>query len=378
MPDFDKVTISSGGKEVVSLEADVSKAPPPLKFKLSGGKVSCWNTNGVPVLVMYGNDNFGGIEITDSEHQIRVSLRGGASGGHISLSSLKPGMPTIELDADEGSLVVRNPDGTDLVTIGHGRNLSVGAEGQHGGIRLDGENSAISLSTFNPVANKQEEWIRLDAGEEGSTHGIRLRGVDPRQEQPFPGPPVDVIRLENQTGTMWLGGHGNAGHLAIFSENGDNETFPQATIHLDGQAGDIFLQNADCAEEFDVTESNAIEPGTVMVIDQEGALRPSTEAYDKRVAGVISGAGDCKPGITLAKRPSQSNRMPVALIGKVYCKVDSLYSPIEAGDLLTTSPTLGHAMKATDPLKAVGAVIGKTLRPFNAGCGLVPVLIALQ
>jgi hypothetical protein len=68
----------------------------------------------------------------------------------------------------------------------------------------------------------------------------------------------------------------------------------------------------------------------------------------------------------------------VALLGKVYCKVDAQYSPIEVGDLLASSPTPGHAMKAADPLKAFGSVIGKALRPLQAGQGLVPVLVALQ
>ena len=65
-------------------------------------------------------------------------------------------------------------------------------------------------------------------------------------------------------------------------------------------------------------------------------------------------------------------------MGKVYCKVDAQYAPIEVGDLLTTSPTLGHAMKAEDPWKAFGAVLGKALRPLAAGQGLIPILIALQ
>jgi hypothetical protein len=66
------------------------------------------------------------------------------------------------------------------------------------------------------------------------------------------------------------------------------------------------------------------------------------------------------------------------LLGKVYCKVDSQYSSIEVGDLLTTSPTPGFAMKASEPGKAFGAVIGKALRPMNMGQGLIPILIALQ
>jgi hypothetical protein len=70
--------------------------------------------------------------------------------------------------------------------------------------------------------------------------------------------------------------------------------------------------------------------------------------------------------------------MPIALMGKVYCKVDAGYGAIEVGDLLTTSPFPGHAMKATDPLKSFGSVIGKALRPLEAGQSLIPILIALQ
>jgi hypothetical protein len=142
--------------------------------------------------------------------------------------------------------------------------------------------------------------------------------------------------------------------------------------------GDIRLANADCAEDFDIAGLEKVEPGTVMVIESEGTLQPSNIAYDKRVAGVISGAGKYKPGIILDKQESSNNRMPIALMGKVYCKVDAQYGSIEVGDLLTTSPTVGHAMKVDDPLKAFGAVIGKALRPLKEDQGLIPILIALQ
>jgi len=62
----------------------------------------------------------------------------------------------------------------------------------------------------------------------------------------------------------------------------------------------------------------------------------------------------------------------------VFCKVDASYSPIDRGDLLTTSETPGHAMKAADPRLAFGAILGKALRPLVAGRGLIPVLVALQ
>lgn len=141
---------------------------------------------------------------------------------------------------------------------------------------------------------------------------------------------------------------------------------------------DVFVGGGDCAEDFDISDAALADPGTVMVLDQQGALQPSFRPYDRKVAGIISGAGDYKPGIVLDRRQSEKSRMPIALVGKVYCKVDAQYFAIEVGDLLTTSPTSGHAMKADDPLKAFGAVIGKALRPLAEGQGMIPVLIALQ
>lgn len=122
----------------------------------------------------------------------------------------------------------------------------------------------------------------------------------------------------------------------------------------------------DVAEGFGTQHSEIIEPGTVVVLDQDGLVRAADEAYDKKAVGVISGAGNYRPAIVLDKQSSQASCLPVALMGKVCCKVDAQYSPIEVGDLLTTSPTPGHAMKAADPFSAFGAVIGKAFRPFGA------------
>jgi hypothetical protein len=149
---------------------------------------------------------------------------------------------------------------------------------------------------------------------------------------------------------------------------------PKGTLHC----FDVSISNADCAEDFDLSGVETIEPGTVMTLDQEGKLKQSENAYDRRVAGVISGAGNYKPGIVLDKQASHTHRVPIALLGKVFCKVDAKYSPIEVGDLLTTSPTVGHAMKAEDPLKVFGSVIGKALLPLRAGQGMIPILVSLQ
>ena len=143
--------------------------------------------------------------------------------------------------------------------------------------------------------------------------------------------------------------------------------------------GDIRLLNADCAEEFELElELDAIEPGTVVVLSEGGRLQPSERDYDKRVAGVVSGAGDYRPGLTLDARATGRERVPVALMGKVFCRADARRGAIGVGDMLTTSATPGHAMKATDPLLSFGSVIGKALAPLGAGRGLIPVLATLR
>jgi hypothetical protein len=65
-------------------------------------------------------------------------------------------------------------------------------------------------------------------------------------------------------------------------------------------------------------------------------------------------------------------------MGRVYCKVDASYCPIEVGDMLTTSATSGYAMRASDPARAFGAVMGKALASVNHGRDLIPILVTLQ
>ena len=135
----------------------------------------------------------------------------------------------------------------------------------------------------------------------------------------------------------------------------------------------------DIAEDFDLEDEplNA-EPGTVLVIGRSGKLSACAESYDTRVAGVVSGAGELRPAVVLQRLNDGRRRSPIALVGKVVCKVDAAFGSIETGDLLTTSPTPGRAMKVTNALKALGAILGKALRPHNVGHGMVPILVSLR
>ena len=162
-----------------------------------------------------------------------------------------------------------------------------------------------------------------------------------------------------------------------------NEDHARDEIVLDNAgnltlAGDIILSGGDCAEDFDVDDAAGLTPGTVMCIGSDGRLRISTKAYDRQVAGIIAGAGDLHPGILLGRRQTGLAKVPVALIGRVWCKADAVAAPIDPGDLLTTASTPGHAMKASDAQGSFGAVIGKALDNLSHGKGLIRVLIALQ
>jgi hypothetical protein len=191
-----------------------------------------------------------------------------------------------------------------------------------------------------------------------STNGEGVRGIS---HSPSHGGVVGTNEDSNGIGI-----YGKGGRLAALFD-GDVEV-----------SGEIKFIGADCAEEFAIATNTGIDPGTVMTIDSDGTLSPSAVAYDRCVAGVVSGAGDCKPGIVLGKQPREQQRATLALIGKVFCKVDAEYAPIRTGDLLTTSDTPGHAMRAVDPQRAFGTVIGKALRSLRNGRGLIPILVTMQ
>jgi len=143
--------------------------------------------------------------------------------------------------------------------------------------------------------------------------------------------------------------------------------------------GDISFPGADCAEDFTIKADVLAEPGTVMALNEAGELVPCGAAYERLVAGVIAGAGSHRPGLVMDKQAESSlRRQPIALVGKVFCKADADYAPIAVGDLLTSSATEGHAMKAVDANRAFGSVIGKALAPQKQGRGLIPILISLQ
>jgi len=165
----------------------------------------------------------------------------------------------------------------------------------------------------------------------------------------------------------------------------------EKTITLDaeygGGSGRIITEvleitgGSDLAEQFEIKGKVSPVPGMVVCInpDSPGQLQVSKEAYDRSVAGIISGAAGINPGMLMGQLGSEVNgRYPIALSGRVYCMADASNGPIEPGDLLTTSDVPGNAMKVTDHTRAQGACIGKAMTELREGRGLVLVLVSLQ
>jgi hypothetical protein len=141
---------------------------------------------------------------------------------------------------------------------------------------------------------------------------------------------------------------------------------------------------SDLAEAFQVNAAGRQVqpvPGAVVSIDPDhpGHLMVSNTAYDRKVAGIVSGAGGVKAGMIMSQEGTLADgELPVALSGRVYCWADASFGPIQPGDLLTTSDTPGHVMRVTDTSRAQGAIIGKAMSQLDEGKGWVLVLVSLQ
>jgi hypothetical protein len=154
-----------------------------------------------------------------------------------------------------------------------------------------------------------------------------------------------------------------------------------ASIGSDGtmQVKVLQINGADVAEPFAISTKD-IPKGSVVIIDEAnpGQLRASERAYDKHVAGILSGANGVNSGILLKQKGFNDEGQNVALSGRVYALADASTGPIKPGDLLTTSDTPGHCMKVTNHGKAQGAIIGKAMSTLESGRGMVLVLVSLQ
>jgi hypothetical protein len=188
------------------------------------------------------------------------------------------------------------------------------------------------------------------------------------------------IQAIKSSGSLWgdIALNHLGGNVGIGTRN------PAAKLDVAGMTRTSGLQitgGSDLAESFEINGAEAIKPGMVVAIDPDrpGDLRVANKAYDRTVAGIVSGANKLNPGLILKQQGTVTDgSVLVSLTGRVYCWLDASHGPIAPGDLLTTSDVPGHAMKVTDHERAQGAILGKAMSSLRTGRGLVLVLVTLQ
>jgi hypothetical protein len=290
---------------------------------------------------------------------------------------------------NEGDVIVRDNAGRDVIHADGGNAaLYVGATENEGDvivrdnagravIHADGSNAALYVGATGGEREGNEgdvivrdsagrDVIHLDGGnavvyvgQRGNEGDVIVLDGEGRQ----------VFHVDGNYAAVYVGADGNEGDVIVRDGAGVDR------IHLNGSSGDIRLMGADVAEDFE--PDGAIEPGSVVVAVAPDRAATTSVAHDRRVIGVASGAGDLQPALRLATRAEATERVPIAIAGRVHCKVDADLGPVVAGDLLTTSVTDGYAMRA-HPAAAAGAIVGKALAPLPAGRGLIPVLLTLR
>ncbi len=140
-------------------------------------------------------------------------------------------------------------------------------------------------------------------------------------------------------------------------------------VSAGADGGTVYLQtshqNGDVAEYYRKKSGEKLEAGDVVSIaeDEDERITLSKKEYDSKVVGVVSE----NPGLIIGVGDKNKELVPLALVGRVPCKVTNINGPIKRGDLLTTSPIPGYAMKATKS----GPVIGKALQNFNGKKGKI-------
>jgi hypothetical protein len=207
----------------------------------------------------------------------------------------------------------------------------------------------------------------------------------------------------NQTGDLYCAGS-KAGFVADYFVNRVGDTLEQGDVvvigeyqvsHYSGTQNNIPILEVDLTDracdtrvcgivaKF-VTEQDLpfaeVEPASETPPPEliEQLISEATENPESYTHPLKPFASEFKEDADATKVQDQQMGLMVTLGAFAHCKVDADIAPITVGDLLTTSPTRGHAQKVLEPEKAVGAIVGKALASLEKGKGKIPVLVMLQ
>jgi hypothetical protein len=273
---------------------------------------------------------------------------------------------------------------------------------------LDGPGPYLGIAMDDLETGTGNVLVFLSKGWYGGT--VAADGVEVAEE-----PALAIAEVQTMEAGLELVLDRDADDRSRFSIHRDGGDGLSSEVFRVDEQGNVFATGSFRPAAMDVAEfhpvSEPVEVGDVLVVDrdQPGHMALGRLAADPAVTGIVStepgillGSGvqriaDADPEIALALEIAREagdgteearlwselegrfsrTHAAIALSGTVPCKVDAGYGSIEVGDLLTVSPTAGHAMRAADPAPQ-GTVLGKALEPLDAGTGTIQVLVMMR
>jgi hypothetical protein len=243
----------------------------------------------------------------------------------------------------------------------------------------------VSIGTTSPTATKLQVYSDAGTGvtvTETSSGGIGVYGSN--------GSGLGTGVWGNSSVGRGVFGYSTSG-VGVVAESLSGNTIMEGyssgirKFHIDNNG--TYNGGSDFAEALPAYGKKAsYQPGDVLVVSAKspGTVEKSSRPYDQRLVGVYS----TRPGVLGADKAGTSrvdpDELPVAIVGIVPTKVSTENGPVQAGDLLTSSSTVGYAMKAS-PVRVgrakiyrPGTILGKALEPLEEGKGVIKVLVTLR